>query len=59
MVDTDIHHLFFLFVPYTLISNGIDAGVGLLRACHPERVLLCVEYEVPNEARWVAPKWGR
>jgi hypothetical protein len=29
---------------YIMISNGIDAGVGLLRACKPNSVLLHVEH---------------
>jgi hypothetical protein len=44
---------------YILISNGIDASVGLLRACNPDGVLPHVEYEAPNEVRWVTPKWGQ
>jgi hypothetical protein len=43
----------------TLISNGVDARVGLLRACHLDEVLLHVEYEVPDEVRWAPQNGGR
>ena len=44
-VGRDVHPLrLSVLSTYTLISNGIDAGVGLLWACHPDGAAPDVEY---------------